>query len=82
VNLSQLCRQLLVIHREVRDLQVRALMTTTLAELRAVRRLESFARGIRRDLCRRIRDEVRLRCSAWEAGRSYSQTERADRSHR
>jgi hypothetical protein len=75
MNLSECCRQLLVVHKQVRDYQVEALMVDTLDQIGRIRRQEGLARQERRDLCRLIRDEVRLRMAAYEQGRKFTQME-------
>jgi hypothetical protein len=75
MNLSQACRQLLVIHQHVRDCQVQALMSNDLDQIKALRRQEGIARQERRRLCKLISGECRLRVDCWEHGRPYSQVE-------
>jgi hypothetical protein len=79
MNLSQLCRQLLVVHQQVRDCQVQALMAGSLDQVTAIRRQEGLARQERRRLCGLIRQECKLRVDAWDHGRTYSQVESTKR---
>jgi hypothetical protein len=75
LNLSQLCRQILVISHQVRVYQVAALMPNTPAAIKLIRRREGLARQERRRLCVLIRQECKLRVDAWDHGRQYSQIE-------
>jgi hypothetical protein len=76
VNLSQLCRQLLVVHHEVRARQIEVLMPgLTVDQIKRIRCQEGLAWQQRRQLCHLIRDEVRLRMAATEAKRPWTQME-------
>jgi hypothetical protein len=79
LNLSQLCRQILVINHQVRVYQVAALMPAPAAAIKLIRRREGLARQERKRLCALIRAECRLRVDAWDHGRPYSQIESTKR---
>jgi hypothetical protein len=79
MNLTELLRQVLVLHQQVRDYQVQALLSGSLDQVAAIRRQESLARQERRRLCGLVRGEVRLRLDAWDHGREYSQIESTKR---
>jgi hypothetical protein len=79
LNLSQLCKQILTVHQQIRDCQVQALLSSSLDQVTAIRHQEGLARQERKRLCSLIRDETRLRVDAWDHGRQYSQVESTKR---
>jgi hypothetical protein len=79
LNLSQLCRQLLLLHQQVRDCKVQALPSNSLDQVTAIKRQEGLARQERKRLCGLIKQECKLRVDAWDHGRTYSQVESTKR---
>jgi hypothetical protein len=73
LNFSQLSRDYLAAHNEVRRLMFAAMMPgLSTEEIASIKRLEAQARQERKRLGVLIRDECRLRVDAWDGKRQYS----------
>jgi hypothetical protein len=77
-NFNTICGEMLTLHNEVHRLMFAAMMPGLRpAEIKLLKRQEGEARRYRRQICRLIRDECRLRLDAWDGGRKYSNWPRA-----
>jgi hypothetical protein len=77
-NFNTICREMLVVHKEVHRLIFAAMMPGLRpAEIKRLKRQEGDVRRYRRQLCAAIKQECSLRVACWEENRPYSNWPRA-----